>query len=348
MFHDPLSPIVGSKVILKREPPPPQVMPPPKPKVAPKVATPPLIATSPPSEPLPPFIGPGPVARPGRRTWRAGGRLGPLGGSFPDAPSDGSNYLRGDAAWTSGGTLSSELFLTAGFLALNDATGIYGQGVGGSITLSATAPVMDGQAFNSIMGYFEDTWAGWVLTFPDWTPRTGGNVGANFTIGGLTDDAHFMPNALEIERRTNEVSVAQDPLTALGVATKQYVDAHTTPIMQEPLTILTANVLPPLSHTPVGGLMQLIVNGRVFCPVGTQPPFTVSGNAITWTSTIWSIAPGSDVIAVYSYAGATSHEARRAPPPAALVQQRIRARAGQPRPGGGQSGRHPQRLPGAR
>ena len=66
------------------------------------------------------------------------------------------------------------------------------------------------------------------------------------------------------------------------------------------LTIVTRNVIPPLPRVPSGGLMQLIVNGRVFCPVGSSPPFSVTGATITWLSTAWSVMPGDEVIACYN------------------------------------------------
>jgi hypothetical protein len=69
------------------------------------------------------------------------------------------------------------------------------------------------------------------------------------------------------------------------------------------LSIVALNVIPNLSHVPSGGLMQIIVNGRVFCPVGEQPPFSYSGVQITWLSTIWAVVPGDEVVAVYSRAG---------------------------------------------
>jgi hypothetical protein len=69
----------------------------------------------------------------------------------------------------------------------------------------------------------------------------------------------------------------------------------------ENLTIATANTVPTLAHAPVGGFVTLAVNGAVFMPVGAPPPFTVSGPAITWASTVWSLNPGDVVSAAYAY-----------------------------------------------
>ena len=69
----------------------------------------------------------------------------------------------------------------------------------------------------------------------------------------------------------------------------------------EPLTIVTANVVPPLSFPPVGGLLMLVVNNATFTP--DDGSFTISGAVITWVSAIYSIQPGDTVVAVYSYMG---------------------------------------------
>ena len=50
--------------------------------------------------------------------------------------------------------------------------------------------------------------------------------------------------------------------------------------------------------------ITLMVNGRGFFNVGSPPDFSVSGNAITWLSTIYSVSPGDDVVAIYFYIGA--------------------------------------------
>jgi hypothetical protein len=74
------------------------------------------------------------------------------------------------------------------------------------------------------------------------------------------------------------------------------------PIM-EALSVTGQNALAPLSQTPDMALMLLIINGRVFMPLGASPPFAVSGAQITWTSSLFSFAPGDEVNAVYTYTG---------------------------------------------
>ena len=67
----------------------------------------------------------------------------------------------------------------------------------------------------------------------------------------------------------------------------------------ESLTIATMNVLPNLAYAPDGAMLMLFVNGQAFFP---PTSFTVSGTAITWVSTLFSVPLGAAVIAVYTHA----------------------------------------------
>ena len=71
----------------------------------------------------------------------------------------------------------------------------------------------------------------------------------------------------------------------------------------EPLSVTSVDALAPLSQTPYPNPITLMVNGRGFFNVGSPPDFSVSGNAITWTSTEYSVSPGDDVVAIYYYIG---------------------------------------------
>jgi hypothetical protein len=71
-------------------------------------------------------------------------------------------------------------------------------------------------------------------------------------------------------------------------------------IGMESLTISTPNVIPNLSFSYNNSMFLLIVNGYAFAPVGASPPFSVSGNVVTWLSTMYGVNPGDDVVAVYS------------------------------------------------
>ena len=150
--------------------------------------------------------------------------------SLADAPNDGAAYMRANGAWKSGGTLTGDttvrgvLYATGGGLAFSDKDTSYA-GFGASLTLYTTPAYGEGVSTNQIVGSFQDTNCGWSINIPDATPRSGGNTGANFSINGWDDSGGIMPVALTIERATGDVLVAHAPTQALGVATKQYVDA---------------------------------------------------------------------------------------------------------------------------
>ena len=72
-------------------------------------------------------------------------------------------------------------------------------------------------------------------------------------------------------------------------------------IKMEALTITVANTIPALSYAPNGVMMMLFVNGTAFFSIGPNPAFTVSGNVLTWVSTLYSLPPGAAVIAVYTH-----------------------------------------------
>jgi hypothetical protein len=69
----------------------------------------------------------------------------------------------------------------------------------------------------------------------------------------------------------------------------------------ERLAIAVANVLPPLANTPTGAMFLLVVNGTVFTPVDLNPAFSLSGAIVTWTSSLYSVGPADNVVAIYNY-----------------------------------------------
>ena len=73
-----------------------------------------------------------------------------------------------------------------------------------------------------------------------------------------------------------------------------------TPV-SEAVNVTGLNTFAPLAHIPVPNPITLMVNGRGFFPVGSPPDFTVSGNIIIWLSTIYSVSPSDDVVALYYY-----------------------------------------------
>jgi hypothetical protein len=76
--------------------------------------------------------------------------------------------------------------------------------------------------------------------------------------------------------------------------------------ISEAIVVNSVNVFAPLSQTPAtnASAVTLSVNGRNFFNVGPTPDFSISGTAITWLSSIYSVAPDDDVIASYFYIGA--------------------------------------------
>jgi hypothetical protein len=73
-------------------------------------------------------------------------------------------------------------------------------------------------------------------------------------------------------------------------------------VFAEAVTVTALNVCADLSKTPTGPVL-LVVNGAAFLPVGTLPPFIMSGKTIEWFSSIYSLIPGqTDVAAWYPYA----------------------------------------------
>ena len=72
-------------------------------------------------------------------------------------------------------------------------------------------------------------------------------------------------------------------------------------IQMDALTITVYNSIPKLSQTYSSGMFMLIVNGSVFCPVGSPAPFSVSGKTVTWLSSVFGVNPGDTVVAIYTY-----------------------------------------------
>ena len=80
-----------------------------------------------------------------------------------------------------------------------------------------------------------------------------------------------------------------------------YVLANSGRFQTDVLTVTGLNTVSNLSRTPNSGLFLLILNGLTFVPAGSPAPFSVSGTTITWSSTVYSINNGDNVVAIYSY-----------------------------------------------
>jgi len=64
----------------------------------------------------------------------------------------------------------------------------------------------------------------WTVAFMDASPESGANAGSNFTIYNYDDSGTVLGSPFVINRKSGLIAVAADPIDALGVATKQYVD----------------------------------------------------------------------------------------------------------------------------
>jgi len=65
----------------------------------------------------------------------------------------------------------------------------------------------------------------WAIGLGDGTVESGGNVGSYFNLYRYDDAGNYIDAPLQINRSTGLASIKGDPIAALGVATKQYVDA---------------------------------------------------------------------------------------------------------------------------
>ena len=69
----------------------------------------------------------------------------------------------------------------------------------------------------------------------------------------------------------------------------------------EAVSVPNVNVLAPLSQTPCYQSVHAHGQRARLFQRGSPPDFSVSGNAITWLSTEYSVSPGDDVVAIYYY-----------------------------------------------
>lgn len=90
------------------------------------------------------------------------------------------------------------------------------------------------------------------------------------------------------------------PLSYLD-ANFAYLINNTPSFQMDNLLVTALNTVSPLSRIPNMQLFLMIVNGSVFAPVGASPPFTVSGDQITWSSSLYDLNLGDSVVAVYTY-----------------------------------------------
>jgi hypothetical protein len=133
------------------------------------------------------------------------GPVGPVGpqGLIADAPSDNTAYLRSDAGWESGGTLTETLNVTA------PATGL--------VQINIASSDQSGNWIGGYTGPPAAATARWWLGLGDGTPETGGNVGQDFQIQAAADDGTYLGNYLIIDRATAEATFNGYVTSAAGL-----------------------------------------------------------------------------------------------------------------------------------
>jgi hypothetical protein len=192
------------------------------------------------------------------------GPAGPIGptGPVPEAPTDGQQYARQSSGWSpvaGGGTPSTTPPLMDGAAAVGTAT-TYARGDhrhpsdtsrlaltggaltgdlsiastdGNNLTLSASGSNWPGVKFNIAAG--KGAWLAsyvganerWEIDLGNGIAESGSNAGSNFQIARYADNGAFLDDPIIINRQSGDVTINHDPTQALGIATKQYVDAHT-------------------------------------------------------------------------------------------------------------------------
>lgn len=56
-------------------------------------------------------------------------------------------------------------------------------------------------------------------------------------------------------------------------------------LAREPLTIATANTIPPLTFTPANAAsVKLFINGVQYGAIGANAPLSLSGKTLTWSA----------------------------------------------------------------
>ncbi len=147
---------------------------------------------------------------------------------------------------------------------------------------------------NDVYGKITNTGSTWTLSY--------------FSAPGGTETAYTMAAATSINFEVPYVFTFDHlPYTAIVAL----VDRHIAPdlatfgfrLFSEALTVTAANTVSNLTNTATSTLQQLVVNGIVYTSLGSSPPFTVSGKAITWSASNagFALATTDDVKAVYSY-----------------------------------------------
>ena len=140
-----------------------------------------------------------------------------------------------------------------------------------------------------------------------------GNSGSTWTLGyfsapGGTEAVFTMPASASIGFEFDYCfNLADLPRSAISATTDRRIapdPAQTgTRLFQEVLTVTSTNTLSALTNAQSGSIAFLIVNDLYYRAAGTTPPCTFAGKTVTWSqaNALFSLIPGDDVAAVYSY-----------------------------------------------
>jgi hypothetical protein len=164
-----------------------------------------------------------------------------------------------------GGTMTGALTVNAGSITISPS----GTNVNMRIRKSASglAAVVVGYTGTAIR---------WTVQVGDASPESSGNLGSNFSIDRYNDLGQVIDSPLVINRQSGLTTVTADPTTALGIATKQYVDAHAGG------GVLVNSQFQVFSLSANGATALNWTNGEV-------QKITLAGNA-TFTATGWPAA----------------------------------------------------------
>jgi len=145
--------------------------------------------------------------------------------------SDPEQWMEGECTAYSGTSLTINVDDTS---AIADPAGSYVSKAGDTMTgdltvnkntptliLNKTASDQNAMLYSQVNGSSR-----WAFVIGDNDPETGGNVGTNFAIGSYADNGSYLRTPLRFDRATGLGVVSGNPVAALGIATKQYVDTH--------------------------------------------------------------------------------------------------------------------------
>ena len=156
----------------------------------------------------------------------------------------------------------------------------------GDLTIDKASPLIklakSATAQNIAIAGFNVGLPRWSLLLGTDDLESGSNAGSDFRLNRFSDAGAFVDTPIAVVRGTGAVTINADPTTALGVATKQYVDARGTAYLQNSVVFD-----PPSQATNVVGVIQtLTVTGAAlgdFC----QASFSVDLNGmilVAWVS----------------------------------------------------------------